>query len=950
VKIADQILKMYPELNDAQKSIISHDTGPLLVIAGPGSGKTFSMVLRVLNLLLNGEASPNEIIVCTFTEKAALELRDRISGAASKVKYTGDLAELRATTINSLCNRLIIEHRHKTQLGNNFETLDELTQLLFIFDNFEEIIGEPSNGKFLNKWKTKWTSIEGVRDYFNKITEELVDPATLETSLDPFIQLLGDAYRRYEDLLFQQNKIDFSHQQKILFELLDDDEIRESISSTVKYIIVDEYQDTNYIQEQLILRIASKTNNICVVGDEDQSIYRFRGATVRNILEFSNHFPSCPKIKMTTNYRSHRFIVDAYDRWMASTDWSNPKGSIPFRYNKTIESIPGEDYPEYPAVFSVWGTSDTDEANRIADFVTFLKTNDVIQDYNQVAILLHSVRFEHSGKFISALEKKGILSFCPRARAYFDNEEVEFLIACYALILGYYGPGRGNIVGLSMNELSQYVDACIVKLAQKHGGTDPLTQSIQSFAKEIAVLVEGESLDRRPADYLYRLLAFEPFKTMMKNENRARNIAILSQLLTVFQSYYHYTVITHKNREYLRYHFFNSFLRLLFEGGINEYEDADSPFPKGHVQLMTIHQSKGLEFPVVIVGSLHTNIGSAKQVDRQLGSFYHRPTFEPENRVTEFDRMRLHYVAFSRAEKILVLTSSKPPKDHFTPIWQGLQQWPYVKQDLLQNQNFISKDKHPFKKAYSFTGDLKLYETCPRQYEFYRHLEFSPSRSAVMFFGSLVHQAIEEIHRIVLDGKLASLDEILIRSLFEKTFHFLELVDSRPIAKETKEVAFQQVMNYFNQNQEEMKRVVDTEVDVSVEKDGYILTGKVDLLMGLDGKLEVLDFKTAKKPDNSAEMLLGYEQQLCTYAHILQKRYGKKAERLLLYWTSEPSKENALMEFPYRPSLIDEAGKRFDSVVKKIESKDFFVIDPPGSSICKECDFKSYCSSDGTIS
>ena len=217
-------------------------------------------------------------------------------------------------------------------------------------------------------------------------------------------------------------------------------------------------------------------------------------------------------------------------------------------------------------MFSIWGTSESDEANRIADFVTFLKSNNVIQDYNQVAILLHSVRFEHSGKFISALEKKGISSFCPRARAYFDNEEVEFIVACYALILGYYGTGRGNVIGRSLNELSQYVDSCIVKLAKKYGGGDPLAQLIQSFANEVATLAEGESLDRRPADYLYRLLALDPFKLMMKNENRARNIAILSQLLTVFQNYYDYTVITHKNRESLRYYFFNSFLRLLFEG------------------------------------------------------------------------------------------------------------------------------------------------------------------------------------------------------------------------------------------------------------------------------------------------------------------------------------------------------------------------------------------------
>ena len=114
---------------------------------------------------------------------------------------------------------------------------------------------------------------------------------------------------------------------------------------------------------------------------------------------------------------------------------------------------------------------------------------------------------------------------------------------------------------------------------------------------------------------------WEPFKSAVRNEDTARNLAIFSQLLNVFQGYYHYTVITHSNREIIRFHFFNSFLRLLYNGGINEYEDPDQPFPKGHVQVMTIHQAKGLEFPVVAVGSLSTQLSSSKQIDRNLGSF-----------------------------------------------------------------------------------------------------------------------------------------------------------------------------------------------------------------------------------------------------------------------------------------------------------------------------------------
>lgn len=179
MSIAPAILQHYPDLSDAQRNVVGHLGGPLLVIAGPGSGKTYSIVLRALNLLLLEKAEPNELVLCTFTEKAAFEMRDRLAAAARKVGYTGDLSELAVSTIHSLCNRVLTQHRHRTTLGHNYDTLDELTQLLFIFEHFDEIIGPAANDLFLGRWKTRWTAIEGARGYFDKITEELVDPTRL---------------------------------------------------------------------------------------------------------------------------------------------------------------------------------------------------------------------------------------------------------------------------------------------------------------------------------------------------------------------------------------------------------------------------------------------------------------------------------------------------------------------------------------------------------------------------------------------------------------------------------------------------------------------------------------------------------------------------------------------------------------------------------------------------
>ena len=256
----------------------------------------------------------------------------------------------------------------------------------------------------------------------------------------------------------------------------------------------------------------------------------------------------------------------------------------------------------------------------------------------------------------------------------------------------------------------------------------------------------------------------------------------------------------------------------------------------------------------------------------------------------------------------------------------------------------------PVKKSYSFTGDLKIYETCPRQYQFFREYDFTPSRSAGIFFGLLVHQTIEEIHRLVLDGKLDSLDKPRIRELFDRTFRFLCLSDVRPIGDTAKEAAFTQVMNYFLQNHDEMRRVIQTEVDVSIEKDCYILVGKVDLLLGSNGKLELLDFKTSPRPTDSPALLAAYERQLCTYAHILERRHGRHVDQLLLYWTAESEKEKALMPFPYRPDRIEEAGRHFDEVVRRIQAEEFRVTQPPEAAICKECDLRLLCYAEGIIS
>ena len=163
--IAEAILREFPDLNDDQKMAISETEGPMLIIAGPGSGKTLVLIVRTLNILLQGLAEPQEILLCTFAQKAAFELRDRLSLSAKKLGYSGSLSEILIGTINGICNEFLLRYRHRTQLGNDYEVLDDLTQQLFLFENFKDIFGPEGNNGYLGRWNTRWTTISGAQKW-----------------------------------------------------------------------------------------------------------------------------------------------------------------------------------------------------------------------------------------------------------------------------------------------------------------------------------------------------------------------------------------------------------------------------------------------------------------------------------------------------------------------------------------------------------------------------------------------------------------------------------------------------------------------------------------------------------------------------------------------------------------------------------------------------------------
>ncbi|MBM3710741.1 MAG: ATP-dependent helicase, partial [Actinobacteria bacterium] len=211
--------------NKNQEEAIKVTEGPLLIIAGPGSGKTEVLIYRTLNLILCKNIDPKNILLCTFTEKAAEQLKSRLRLYLSKCGYESiDLSQMVCGTIHSTCNEIILDNINEVTeisgLNKNFSVLEELTQILFIFENFEFIFGEEINERFLSKWSGKWDTIKKSIPFFNKITEECIDPEKLSQDSSLFIKMLANSFLKYKQKLIDSNLIDFSFQQRHVYDLL----------------------------------------------------------------------------------------------------------------------------------------------------------------------------------------------------------------------------------------------------------------------------------------------------------------------------------------------------------------------------------------------------------------------------------------------------------------------------------------------------------------------------------------------------------------------------------------------------------------------------------------------------------------------------------------------------------------------------------------------------------
>lgn len=953
-------------MNESQEKAV-HAHGPTLVIAGPGTGKTYTIIQRVLYLIQEKQVKPEEIMLVTYTVKATKELTTRLTNELSRRGIEVNLHDMYLGTFHQVCRKILKEFREYTSLERNYLETDQFEQRYLVYGYLKEFEDIPGFDTVIPPGYNKkdgfhpfspWQRCQRICGYVSNLAEELLDPEEMRRKwgdkLDGRMEVMGRMMMKYERLLREENFVDYTKLQTETYHLLQNHpEIRKQLQQRIRYLMIDEYQDTDYIQEQLIRLLSRDGENIFVVGDDDQSIYRFRGATVGNILEFTDKYPSgaCQVFKLDTNYRSSQGIVDFCARWMTRLNpdpgiWKKGEGRY-FRYLKgTMKSgSPGVK----PSVIRITAPDRDAWQKRVSQFIMQLKENDYISDYNQVAVLWNSVKHFMAQDLQNALESKGIPVYAPRAGHFFQRKEVALFLGCLLYLFPCFSEHMEDFSEVEETE-NIYWDYMKYLGMAKECMSMPGEEALKQWMEQTrAQMVSGGEMPCSLLDMVYSLLALPPFsqwldKGASEEVPAVRNLSILTKLMSRF-GYFLQDNHGH-GRETLSdvCLFFSRYLRLWYENRVDEYEDEERYAPAGKVSFLNIHQAKGLEYPVVIVASLYENVWSDKNwIPDAVKIAGGRASYEPEDHWAGLDFLRKYYTAFSRAETLLVLAypwgEEKRPSRYFKKAVASV--WEYDHPRIsYEKMTFRPIKDACFKPRFAYTTQIALYEECPLKYKWSRVYRFAPSPGRGLLFGQLVHETIEDVHRAVLRGEKEALQPSVLYGWLMANYSSLAKKENTWLSQDKLQQAFQEVASYVNHRKGLWETVQEAEMPLELVTDDYIMTGTIDLMQGNDDTIQLVDFKTGKKPELSSSQMQRYRGQLEVYAYLAEQKWKKPVSTLILYFTGDPE---PIVSFPATKERVEERIRQFDDTVHHIMEEDFARRLTRPEKHCEFCDWKPYC-------
>ncbi|GAB4547557.1 MAG: ATP-dependent DNA helicase [Anaerolineae bacterium] len=916
-----------PTLTPAQLAAILHQGSPLLIIAGPGSGKTEVITWRVAHLVRAGLAPPEKLLVTTFTERAALELKDRIQQKLPQV----NVELMQVSTIHSFCADLLRRYRQHSPLPRGFRILDGTGQLLFVFTN-RKVLG--LGGLVKSRQHDFFSSVVRL---FNLATEELVEAERLEawcrdnlstcsendSNLWRERAVVAEAYGRYCDLLLEQELVDFAFLQRHALTMLEQHpSLVEALRQQYQAILVDEYQDTNAAQDRLLQLLSGDGHHLTVVGDDDQSIYRFRGATVKNIRTFAERFPGTTVITLGENFRSRKPIVDHSLQVIAHN---------PARFGKQLSAV----RHEHTDIVLVYERTAQEEAQAVVELLRRFHNTGQIPRYGDVAILLRSVR-SHAGPYLEVLRAAGIPCHVVGDASFFERDEIAQL---YDLL---------NFLSASRPWGDRYVRHPLM------GFGETTRAALEACQKDLMGLATDEALQEigvSDAEDRRRLLALLHLKRRVQTGEHRSLLAVFYDLLAAtgcvarFERAGNVDALLNlgalsrlvagwdEHGSTRNFYPFQEYLKLLREGGV----DPVTAPPEDAVQVMTIHQAKGLEFPVVVVGSvMEGRLPLTHRRDRYDIPYDLRVSGEPEVENPHLvDERKLFYVAVTRARDLLIVGTADvvakrgggPSRFVHEMFGEDLKAAARDTQAAAESQ----AQAHGPRERHSFSR-LAYFLQCPMRYKLAVFYDFQPPWLDPVDFGANVHRALEAIHQLVLAGQAPTDGEVA--GIVESTWVSPRRAEPE-LEEKFREAAVAQLRRYLDEHQESLARVLLPETAFSFSLQERVLVGKIDLLRrwGAEGGVEVVDFKTG---ESSADQSSEIDLQMDLYALGAETGLGQRVARQTVHFLGD----NAVRTWAWSARREETALERLSGVLERIERSDF----PPQTSYCLRCDeFRAIC-------
>jgi DNA helicase-2/ATP-dependent DNA helicase PcrA len=901
-----------------QEKVIAHRGGHLQVIACAGAGKTEAISRRVASLILEG-VEPAQIIAFTFTDRAAKSLKTRTTKRIAEAKgpaFLDRLGPMFVGTIHSYCLRMLQDH--VPEFGN-FDILDE--------NRLAGLLSREHKRLELSKLGNQhWRPIFDFLRNADVVENELIDGQLMKGT--PF----GDCYLAFKQTLYRYHFLTYGLLISAAVKAISRPEVADRVRANLRYLIVDEYQDVNPAQEKLISLLAQPPVELCVVADDDQSIYQWRGSDVSNMLEFRKRYSPATTLTLSVNRRCRPKIIESANAFATS---------IAPRLSKKMEPHRQAGGPE---VHGWAAETDKGEGEKIAETIERLREQGF--RYKDIAVLFRSVRTA-SPPLIEELKKRNIPFRCAGRTGLFLQPEASVLGKLYAFLSGndWKNERYGESQSVDLDDLDHEFAA-----AFNDGNNIP---DLRPYLQDWQAMVKDNTAQVNLVRDYYRLLRLIGVHNLDLNDPadsaRLGTLARFSEILADFE---HVTrrarFVDEQGQQVFRggqdrgIYFYQRLYNYLQYYALDAYEDfeGEDTFDLDAVDILTVHQSKGLEWPVVFLPSLvegrFPSRYAGQSQDWLLPESVFPPAVKKRYEGSDTEERRLFYVALTRAKDVAYLSRFRKKTNKFKPspfLVEVVGSDPGLANQLPLPPTFTpsteSGDEMP---TVSFS-ELASYEGCPLKYRFSSSLGFQPQLVTELGYGRAIHHILRHIAEVTkCKQHLPTLEEV--EKVFTKEFYlpFANNAAFHNLLDRAKSL----VGKYLSDYSSELLRVWETERPFELHLEKGVVNGRADVILdregGVIGNLGIVDYKTANDPKSDDVFAF----QLAIYA-AAGRGEGLDVTAAYLHSLKESQRKNV----PVDNVAIGVARKRADTLIEGIVAGEF--PPRPEASKCKTCDMRAIC-------